>query len=944
MTSILASPDPLTGRQLGTFVIGPLLGAGGMGEVYHARDTKLDRDVALKILPADVAQHPEGLSRFEREARALAALNHPNIAVIYGTEESNGIHALVLELVEGPTLADRLAGGPLPAAEALGIAREIADALGAAHNKGIVHRDLKPANIKITPEGRVKVLDFGLAKMTAGDPSPDITHTPTITVDATRAGTIVGTAAYMSPEQARGTVVDKRTDIWAFGCVCYEMLTGRRAFARDTMTDTLAAIIEREPSWDALPSTTPPDIRRLLQRCLEKEPDRRFHDVVDVRRALEDAGPTHTAVASVRIGWLSAAGVALLVIGAGVAAAWLLPRKAQALTDKDSIVLADFTNTTGDAVFDGTLRQGLAIQLQQSPFLSLIPDQRIQQTLALMGQPPGTRLTPKLASEVCERTAAAAVLEGSIASLGSQYVVGLRAKNCRTGDLLDEEQAQATRKEDVLASLSQIASTFRTRVGESLATVEKHSTPLADATTSSLDALKAYSTALTIASTTGPAEALPFLKRAIDIDPNFAAAHARLGFLYGNLNEATQSAEGIRKAWQLRDRASDPERFFISVSYDMQVTGNMERAEQTCDVWAETFPREMDAHGFLAGAILPVLGKYDKALQESRKLLDINPNLNFGYNLLGYSYAGLERLEEAERAMQQAAERKLEMPDFLVQRYQVAFVRGHESAMKQAVADARGKAGAEDWLADQEAAALAYRGRVKEAHRLATHASDLSRQASQLDRAAAWDAGQATWDALFGNGAAARTGALAVLKRSRTRDVAFGAAFALALSGESRESRALVDGLEKRLPEDTAVRFSYAPTVRALLALNEGQPARAVERLQMAAPFELGAPPSAFQGTFGTFYPIYVRGLAYLASRQGVQAAHEFQKILDHPGIVFNDPVGAAARVQRARALSLTGNTAEAKTGYEDFFKLWKDADSDIPVLQQAKAEYARLR
>jgi tetratricopeptide (TPR) repeat protein len=727
----------LTGRQLGNFVVGPLLGAGGMGELYRAHDTKLGRDVALKILPPRLASDPDRLSRFGREARLLASLTHPHIAVLYGTEDADGIHALVMELVDGPTLADQLSGPKggkgLPMADALAIATQIADALDAAHRKGIVHRDLKPANIKLAADGRVKVLDFGLAKMVSDAPLA-LTHAATLTVDATREGTIVGTAAYMSPEQARGLEVDRRTDIWAFGCVLFEMLTGQAAFGRGTMTDTLAAIIEREPQWELLPAATSPALRGLLRRCLEKDPDRRLRDIADASTDLVEAGPRATFPLSVPRR-LAAAGVSVLVIGAAWAAIVMLPRRSQALTDKDTIVLADFTNTTGDAVFDGTLRQGLAIQLQQSPFLSLVPDQRIRQTLALMGRTVDERLTPQVAREVCERTASAAVLEGSIAMLGSQYVIGLRATDCRTGNLLDEEQVEAEKKEAVLGSLSQIASTFRTRVGESLATVDKHSVPLADATTSSLEALKAYSTAMSLALRTGPADAIPLLKRAVEIDPNFAAAHARLGFFYGNLNEATQSAESNRRAWQLRDRASDPEKFFISATYDTQVTGNMERAEQTCEVWAETYPREIDAHGFLAGAILPVLGKYEKALQESKKLLEINANLNFAYNLLGYSYAGIGRLDDAGHALQRAVDRKLDMPDLLVQRYQLAFVKDDRAVMTQAVAEARGKAGAEDWLADQEAVTLAYWGRLKEAHQLASHASDLSRKASQLDRA-----------------------------------------------------------------------------------------------------------------------------------------------------------------------------------------------------------------
>jgi tetratricopeptide (TPR) repeat protein len=644
----------LTGRQLGPYIVGPLLGAGGMGEVYRARDTKLGRDVALKILPAGAGSHPDRLARFGREARLLAALSHPNIAVIYGIEDTGDVPALVLELVEGPTLAEQVTKGPLPPTEAVRIAKQIADALDAAHKKGIIHRDLKPANIKITPDGRVKVLDFGLAKIAAGDGAVDPTHAPTVTTGATREGTIAGTAAYMSPEQARGQAVDQRTDIWAFGCVLFEMLTGRAVFARETMTDTLAAIVEGEPPWRSLPPGTPPSIVGLLRQCLEKDPTQRLKNVADVQQEMDTAlAPVRT---STRFRWLIAAGtIALMVIGVAAGTLVRKPRKEQALTDKDTIVLADFTNTTGDAVFDGTLRQGLAVQLEQSPFLSLISEQKIQRVLRLMETPVDARLTPAMAQEVCQRTASAAVLEGSIASLGSQYIVGLRATNCRTGDVLDEEQAQAARKEDVLTSLSQIAQTFRARLGESLATIEKHSTPLSEATTSSLDALKAFSAAWKVNVTKGEAASIPLFKRAVEIDPQFAYAWANLGLGYSSVGEAALSSDSTRRGYELRNRASDPERFFITTMYDRQVTGNLERELQTLTLWAQAYPRDPVAHGLIAGFVSHGTGSYDLCLEEAQKTIALDPEIIFPYQSLVTCNLRLDRLDQAERAWQRAA-------------------------------------------------------------------------------------------------------------------------------------------------------------------------------------------------------------------------------------------------------------------------------------------------
>jgi DNA-binding winged helix-turn-helix (wHTH) protein/tetratricopeptide (TPR) repeat protein len=612
------------------------------------------------------------------------------------------------------------------------------------------------------------------------------------------------------------------------------------------------------------------------------------------------------------------------------------------LTDKDTIVLADFTNTTGDPVFDGTLRQGMAVQLEQSPFLSLISEERIQQVLRMMGQSADARLTPGVAREICERTASAAVLEGSIASLGSQYVLGLRAKSCRTGDVLAEEQAQAARKEDVLNTLGQIASKFRTRVGESLTTVEKYDTPLAEATTTSLEALKAYSLGWKVNSAKGSAAAVPFFKQAIQIDPKFAMAYALLGRMYGDIGESALSAESTAKAYQLRDRASDDERFFISASYDMQVTGNLEKAQQTCEFWMQTYPRAMVPHAFLSGIIYPAFGKFETAAEEAIKTVRLDPDFPIGYGNLASSYLALGRLDDAETTIQRAFERKLQRPFFPIQLYVIAFLKGDKAGMERVAAQAGGKPGVEDWMSDSEALVLAYSGHLEEARKMSQRAADLARQADKRETTALYETDAALREAFFGNALPARQRAIAALGLSTSRDVEYAAAFTLALAGDSSRSQTLADDLAERYPQDTRVAFTYVPTLRALLALNRNDLSKAVELLQAAIPYELASKTGAVRAH--GLYPAYVRGLAYLAARQGQEAVVEFQKIIAYRGIVVSEPIGALAHLQIGRAYAMQGDTTKARAAYKDFLTLWKDADPDIPILKQAKAEYAKLR
>ncbi|HYL63427.1 MAG TPA: winged helix-turn-helix domain-containing protein [Candidatus Methylomirabilis sp.] len=634
-------------------------------------------------------------------------------------------------------------------------------------------------------------------------------------------------------------------------------------------------------------------------------------------------------------------GVGLLVLGAA-----FLSRKRPpvSLGEKDFVLIADFTNATGDPLFDDTLRQGLAAQLEQSPFLSLVPEDRIQQTLALMSQPVDARLTPEIAREVCQRTGSAAVLEGSIAPLGSQYVVGLRAQNCLTGALLDQEQVQAARKEDVLKALSQVASRFRTRVGESLTAVAKHDVPLEDATTSSLEAWKAYSQGWRVLNAKGEAAAIPFFKRAVEIDSEFAAAYASLALMYGSMSESVLATENSGKAYDLRDRASDNERFFITAYYEGRATGNQEKAEQTCETWAEAYPRDFRPHSFLAGFIYPVLGKYEKAIQESEKTMELDPNKGIGYTALGYASLYLGRLDAAEDAVRRASKHKIEGPILSLLRYDVAFLKGDTAAMQREMAASEGKPGTEDRMLDHAAFALAYAGHMRAARSMSQFAIDLAQQEAHPERAALFETREALWEAFYGNPQAAKQKAKKALALADSREVKYGVAVALAIAGDSSQAETLANDLEKSFPEDTSVKFNYLPVLRATLALNRKDPAKAIELLQIASPYELGTPRSNLDGFFGALYPVLVRGQAYLAARQGPQAAAEFQKMLDHPGITVGDPVAVLAHVGLARAYALQGETAKARAQYQQFFALWKNADPDIPALRQAQDEYAKLQ
>ena len=632
--------------------------------------------------------------------------------------------------------------------------------------------------------------------------------------------------------------------------------------------------------------------------------------------------------------------IGLVVLGGTIARWWWHPVSLRAT---EPVLIADFANSTGDAVFDDTLRQGLVAQLEQSPFLSLVPEDRVRRTLGLMGQPVDVKMTPELGREVCTRAGGGAVLDGSIAKLGNEYVVGLRATDCRDGGILDEEQMQAAKKEDVLKALSQIASKFRTRVGESLTTIKEHDTALEEATTPSLEALKAYSIGRKLVTSTENA-ALPFFQRAVALDPNFAMGYAFIGRIYGNLGEAELSAANTRKAYELRDRTSDPEKFWIMAAYDTQVTENLERAEQTCKVWEQTYPHDVTAKMFQAGVILPVVGRYQEAIDKGEMARAIDPDFGIIYFILAMRHQELGSLDKAEASLRDAAKRRLDIPDFALERFDLAYLRGDNAEMKRIAEAAHSDALADEWITQHNASALASFGRVQEARREVQRAEDLAREGGHIEAAALYGAGAAIWESLFGNKTEAKRKAENALKLSNNRGVEYGAALAFAMAGESGRAQELAEDLNRRFPEDTGVQFNYLPTLRAQLAINQGEAKKAIEVLEKAIPYELGKPRVAIHANFGALYPVYVRGEAYAAMHNGAAAAAEFQKIVDHDGVVVNDPVRAVARLQIARAYSMVGDKDKARSAYQEFLMLWKDADSDVPALKEADIKSLSFR
>jgi serine/threonine protein kinase/tetratricopeptide (TPR) repeat protein len=970
----------LTGKTVSHYRILEIVGGGGMGVVYRAEDLKLGRAVALKFLSEELGDDPKALERFEREARAASTLDHPNICSIYEFGEHEGQAFIVMQLLEGETLRDRLASAASEVSaerafsvdQLVDVALQIATGLEVAHERGIIHRDIKPANIFLTNRGLVKILDFGVAKLMEIGEHPNVapeqqnSDAPPSTfdgavdaLDANQTGMAIGTRGYMSPEQARGDRLDARTDLFSFGLVLYEMASGQRAFGGETAAVVRDAVLNSTPvPLRELNSTLPATLVATIDKALEKDRERRYQSAAQMRTDLlttlgrGTAQKRRQSLGSRK--WKLTAAVVMLVVvmvgtGLWVGRAWK-SLNAPKLTEKDTIVLADFANSTGDAIFDDTLKTALNISLRQSPFLALLPEGQVRTTLQQMTRPPGTKLTPEVARELCQRAGSKAFISGAIAGLGSEYVLELKAVNCQSGDILAQEQVTAATKEKVLDAVGKAASNLRGELGESLATVQKFDVPLEQATTSSLEALKEYS----MAEKSGvEGEPRAHRLRAIELDPKFAIAYLLVGEGYSDEGEHGRAREYLTKAFQLRDHASEREQLRIEIGYYVDVTGELDKAARAGRDVIATYPRDPNGYAGL-GVVYLQQGQYEKGEVVTRQgMLAVTGKKRAPwYSNLAEGALALQRFDEARQIILDAEGQKAVNPILHSCQYVLAFLQGDATAMSEQQQWSVGKP-FESTMLQLASDTEAYGGHLRKQRELTRRAVDAAIREDDNEDAAISLAIAAQREAAFGNASEARRIAA---EGSKTAGTSLGVeselALAFALAGDATQARSLAQDLDKRFPLHTQMQSIWLPAIRAQLALDRKDPLLALKSVQVASPIELGS--IEFAPNISCLYSVYERGEAYLAAGQGSAAAAEFQRILDHTGIVMNCWTGALAHLGVARANALQAKTAHgadadaarvrALAAYKDFLMLWKDADPDIPVLKEAKAEYAKLQ
>ena len=967
------------GQVIGSYEIISFISRGGMGEVYLAQDKRLGRRVALKLLPSTVTKDVNRLRRFEQEARAASALNHPNILTIHEIHEANSTLMIATEYVEGETLRQRLGYDTLDLQAALHIAIQIADALAAAHKAGIIHRDIKPENIMIRPDGYVKVLDFGLAKLIEPASPMAAAEAPTKKVK-TGSGMIMGTVGYMSPEQARGQTVDARSDIFNLGAVIYEMVAGQRPFDGETPSDVLAAILKSEPPLlSHFTPDAPAELVRIVTKALRKDREQRYQVIKDMLLDLKSlkeemefqakldrsAAPgktgeasaaisqsqtlptkktpastdeiktavstiTHSLTAEIKrhkLGVLLALAALVIITITG----YFYFGRHSVLTEKDTILLADFVNTTGDPVFDLTLRQALAVQLGQTPFLDIYPDDRIQETLRLMNRKPDERITKDIAREICERNGIKAMLLGSIASLGNNYVITLEALNPRTGEALAREQIEAAGKEQVLGKLGDAATKLREKLGESLQTIEKFDASVEQATTSSLEALKAFSLGQQLQMAGKPNESIPFHKRAIELDPNFASAYKNLGEAYFFTGQRDRAAEPFTKAFELRERVSEREKFNITARYYQHVVGDVDKTVETLELWKQTYPRQWNPRFDLASFYNDV-GQHEKAVEEAQEAIRLNLHGLLPYSQLANAFAKLNRFEEAKATFEEVLARGQDSIFVRNQIYRIAFVQGDRATMQQQIDGARGKPD-EERMHYEEGRMAMFNGQVSRAEKSFRRGIELAEQRDAKDAMSQIHAEFAIWNSFFGNCKETKKSIADAFSISRGEE-ALNGGIALAVCGEIGQAQSIADEISKRKSRDVTD-ISVLPEIRAAIEITRNNPAKAVEILESTRILErgFGIPARA----------TYLRGIAYLRQNAGTEAMNEFQKILDRRGQFATSPLFPLAHLGLARAAAIAGDTRKSRQAYQDFFALWKDADADLPILIEAKKEYEKL-
>lgn len=960
----------MTGKTIGKYLILEKLGSGGMGVVYRAEDTQEERLVAIKFLSEEMAGDAEALARFQREARAAAMLDHPNICTVFEIGEHEGRPFIVMPLVEGRSLKERLAAGPLETEEFYDLALQITGALEAAHSKGIVHRDIKPGNIIITASGQAKVLDFGLAKRVPrrDDAATSSGLSSSWGKTLTTAGMPVGTLEYMSPEQVRGEELDERTDLFSLGLVLYEMSTRRRAFEGTTPGVVLEAILVRTPPPPSRSNPElPPAFDAILHKLLEKDRELRYQTAADLRadlkRVWRDSGSAYTvtlpAGQAERLGlghearearrpttrlatrwkqlptmarWAFVAlGGLILAFAGGVL---LDSRRAPALTDRDIVVLADFANSTGEPVFDGALKQALAVQLGQSPFLNILPEQRVREALRFMGRSPDERVTREVAREICLREGLKALIAGSISRLGRNYVLTLEAVEARGGDVLASEQVEAAAQEQVLAALGRAASRLRVKLGESLSSIERFDAPLERATTSSLEALRAFSLGDAQRAAGREFESSAFFKRALELDGNFALAQARLAAVYANLGEPRQAVEHGERAYELRDRVSERERYYIAGHYYRTVTGDIDKAIENYEMWKRAYPHDSTPLANLS-AVLNDLGQFERALAEAQAAAaSVNPTRPFAAINIAAAHMGSGRFREAREVLNQILRENPQSSSAPVLLFMVACAEGDAALMQQQLDWADGKE-SEAALHLLEGQALAARGELGKAREVFHHALDLARRFNRTELAATVRARQALVEAEFGNPRPARTHAEGALASARGKDAKAIVALALARAGDLAGARKVADELAKQYPADSILNAVSLPSVRAAIEIERGHPGRAVEFLRTVVPYELGF--------LAGVAPTYLRGQAFLLARDGVRAAAEFEKIIARPGVEAVSPLHSLARLGLGRAHALTGETEKGRAACQEFLARWQYADPDLPALKDARTALARL-